>query len=115
MRLANPSRGWAKFREDLLRSRQRRTPQYQTHQYQQKPINRFNQQSPAPNVVYNVYPPQTTQGNVNERRTRTGLLIGLIALVVFLAFLLRPEQTISVLQLILNRLEQVWETIIQQV
>jgi len=115
MRLANPSRGWAKFREDLLRSRQIRTPKYQTHQYQQKPINRFNQQSPPPNVTYNVYPPQTTQGNVNQRRTRTGLFIGLIALVVFLAFLLQPEQTISMLQLIVHRLQEVWETIIQQV
>jgi len=123
MKIANPDRGWQKFHDDIKKKRNKNksehrklptyesiesyTPQHQsTHQSQ--PYQTLPQ---SPTVNYNINPPQTTQGNVNENKPGLGLIIGLLIVVVFLAFLFQPEQTMNVFQTIFERISNFWYTI----
>jgi hypothetical protein len=118
MKVANPDRGWQKFHDDIKKKRKN---QHEHHESQQnnyqptqptQPIQQtYQPQSNPPTVNYNINPPQTTQGNVNENKPGIGLIIGLLIVVVFVAFLLQPEQTMNVFQTIFERLSNFWYTI----
>lgn len=132
MKIADPDRGWRKFHDDIKRKRKLTLPNEQPPQQQQQPPiqqpyqqpyrqPQYQPQNPTPiqpqpqstppNVTYNVNPPQTTQGNVQVKKSRLGLFILSIIIFVAIAFLLQPEQTIGVFQAIGERITTLWETV----
>lgn len=127
MKIADPDRGWRKFHDDIKKKRNltrpNETPQSQPQQVQyqqptpiqQQPVQQpiLQQQQPIaqpPNVTYNMNPPQQAQSNVQAKKSRLGLFIVSIALIVFVAFLLQPEQTIGVFHMIGERISNLWQT-----
>lgn len=125
MKIADPDRGWRKFHDDVKKKRENNSKPYSepskpqpqpqppsqpTPQPTQQQLPPQPQQQQPPTVNYTINPPQTTQGNVNNNKPRLGVIIGLMIAVVFVAFLLQPEQTMSVFQTIFEQLSVVWET-----
>ena len=119
MKFANPERGWAKFREDLRRDRKRRKHMQQNprgikNEHRQPTHHMIQNRTSIPlcSPQYNTYPQKIKYRSVKPIRYQLLFFMTLLIAIFIIEIMIHPQEMLTVLKTILNRMEIVWENLI---